>query len=141
MVKESCRIKAFQFLKQEKEKLSKIENNTYLNFEIQNYLKSKDLTIRQKKLLFKLRSRMIQVGNNYGRKILCPLCKMHRDDQQGLLECVMIKLSCRELYEQENANYQDIFSSDITKLTAISKLMQKCLNTREELIEEKSMMY
>ena len=81
-VKNSCKEKALKFLLQEKESLSKLENNSYCKLEMQNYLKDKIITIRQKKLLFRLRTRMVKVGYNFGRKILCPLCGIHSDDKK-----------------------------------------------------------
>ena len=101
---------------------------------MQSYLKSKELTIRQKKLLFRLKTRMVKVGFNYGRKVLCPLCYQHNDDQQGLLECVILKMNCKALYNIKDENYEHIFSKNIDKLKAISTLLQKILEVREELL-------
>ena len=136
-VKQSCREKAFQFLIKEKEKLSKLENNSYKKLEMQNYLKSKEITIRQKKLLFRLKTRMVKVGHNFGRKVLCPLCKLHSDDQKGLLECVLLKLNCKELYNRMNEKYDDIFSEKIQKIKMISTIIQKVLEERKELLVQK----
>ena len=76
------------------------------------------------------------MGFNYGRKVLCPLCKLHEDNQEGVLNCVVIKLNCKELYAKKDEKYEDIFSSDLEKLNKISRLFQKCLDTRAELLEE-----
>ena len=134
-VKESCRKIAFQFLINEKDKLSKLDHVSYHQLEMQTYLKSKDMTIRQKKLLFRLKTKMVKVGHNYGKKILCPLCQLHNDDQQGLLECVLLKINCKELYNRTNENYEHIFSKNIKELKTISVLMQKILEVREELLQ------
>ena len=124
-----------QFLIKEKEKLSKLENNSYDKLELQNYLKSKEITIRQKKLLFRLKTRMVKVGFNYGRKVLCPLCQLHNDDQQGLLKCVLIKLNCKELYIKKDEKYENIFSKNTEELKKIAILMQKIIEMREELLK------
>ena len=102
---------------------------------MQNYLKDKIITTRQKKLLFRLRARMVKVGYNFGRKILCPLCGLHSDDQKGLLECMILKINCKELYMKKNEKYEDIFSENIKDLKNISALMQKILDVREELLD------
>ena len=118
-VKESCKRKAFEYLLSEKENLSKLENNCYSNLKIQNYLSSPNLTIRQKKIMFKLRTRMTKVGYNFGKKVLCPLCLNHEDNQEEMLECVILKLQCKELYQKDDEKYDDVFSADINKISKI----------------------
>ena len=135
LIKKSCREKALQFLLKEKESLSKLENNSYNCLEMQSYLKNKRITIRQKKLLFRLKTRMVKVGYNYGRKVVCPLCGLHNDDQSGLLECVILKMNCKELYNKKNEKYEDIFSGNIEVLKNISTLLQKVIQVREELLD------
>ena len=79
---------------------------------------------------------MVKVGHNFGRKVLCPLCKLHSDDQKGLLECVLLKLNCKELYNRMNEKYDDIFSENIEKVKMISTIIQKVLEIREELLDQ-----
>ena len=105
----------------------------YSALKMQNYFRSSNLTIREKKLLFKLRTGMTKVGNNYGKKSLCPLCMSHEDNQEKMLECVILKLQCKELQQISDEKYEDIFSLDINK---ISKIFQKCFETREEIIAQ-----
>ena len=102
---------------------------------MQHYLKSNIITTRQKKLLFRLKTRMVNVGYNYGRKVLCPICKLHNDDQEGFLTSVLLKINCKELYNKKNEKYEDIFSKNIEDLKNISRLMQKVLEVREELLD------
>ena len=87
--------------------------------------------------MFRIRTRMFKVGYNFGRKVLCPLCRMHQDNQEGLLECIIIKLNCRELYENKDVKCEDIFSSNMSKLNSVTKLLKKCLEMREEILEER----
>ena len=68
---------------------------------------------------------------------MCPLCHLHEDDQRGLLDCIIIKLNCKELYGKRDEKYESIFSSNIEEITNISKLMQQCLRTREELLQQR----
>ena len=67
-VKEASKNKAFDDMIKEKEDLSKLGNNSYVSLKLQNYLISKNLTLRQKKLIFKLKCRMTKVGYNFGQK-------------------------------------------------------------------------
>ena len=80
---------------------------------------------------------MTKVGYNYGRKMLCPCCRLHEDNQEEMLNCIILKIKCPELYRQNKEKYKDIFSSDIDKLAKISKIYQKCFEIREEVIDEK----
>ena len=87
--------------------------------------------------MFRIRTRMVKVGKNFGKNNVCPLCNLHEDDQRGLLDCIILKLNCKRLYDRKNQTYESIFSSDIEKQIDISKLMQQCLRTREEIIFQK----
>ena len=79
---------------------------------------------------------MLKVGKNFGKNDMCPLCYLHEDDQKGLLDCISLKLNCKELYDKKEEKYEDIFSSKKEELLNISKLMQKCLRTREEILQQ-----
>ena len=63
LVKKSCTKVAYEHLIIEKNKLSKLKNMQYTELTMQKYLKSNQISTRMKKLLFKLRTRMIDVGN------------------------------------------------------------------------------
>ena len=71
----------------EKEKLSKIAKFTYAKLDIQPYLLDPNLPTKMKQLAFKWRTRMIQVGWNYGQKEQCPICRKSDDTQAHLLVC------------------------------------------------------
>ena len=77
MVKTACKKVAFEFLLKLKDGHSKGEDIVYGNFKLQNYLNSELFNTKQAKLLFKLRSRMVDVRNNYKNKykdnLLCPV--------------------------------------------------------------------
>ena len=136
-VKDSYKKKAMEFLLKEKESLSKLENLNYTSLSMQKYLKSNKVSTQHKKFIFRLRTRMLKVGRNFGKQNLCPLCHLHEDDQRGLLDCIIIKLNCKELYGKRDEKYESIFSSNIEEITNISKLMQQCLRTREELLQQR----
>ena len=66
---------------------------------------------------------------------LSQICGLHNDDQSGLLECVILKMNCKELYNKKNEKYEDIFSGNIEVLKNISTLLQKVIQVREELLD------
>ena len=103
---------------------------------MQNYLVNKNLTLRQKKLLFKLRTKMTKVGYNFGQKTLCPLCKLHEDSQERILECIILKIKCKELYQQKDEKYEDIFSPNTNKISSITNILHRCFETRREILAQ-----
>ena len=80
---------------------------------------------------------MTKVGYNFGKKRLCPLCSLHIDNQEEMLDCIILKIECKELYNIKDEKYDDIFSSDINKLSNISKIYKKCFQIREEILDER----
>ena len=109
---------------------------TYNNFQTKSYLTSSKISTRRKKLLFRARTRMLPVGDNFGKKEeLCPLCCLQRNTQFHLLECVVIKMHCPEiLANNTDSKYEDIFSDDPVKMNNVSKYLESSLRKREQLI-------
>ena len=117
---------------------------SHLNdFNYQEYLSSKLLTLRQKRLLFKFRIRMVSdIRDNYKNlfknSMHCPLCdhfseSTHYDDQPSLLTCPVIQKN-EELRNQiKTINYSDIFGSIDCQIPAI-KVLEKVLQYRISLL-------
>ena len=79
---------------------------------------------------------MLNVKHNYGIKGPCPLCSIRNDEQSHLLECLVIKLECPEVFEnKDNCVYNDIFSKDIDKMNNVAKLIHNAVRTREKLLK------
>ena len=78
---------------------------------------------------------MINVGHNYGRKVPCPMCKSDNGDtQQHMFNCVIMKISCRELFMNIESKYDDIFSQNLQELINISKICESLARKRREII-------
>ena len=78
---------------------------------------------------------MIQVGYNYGRKVSCPICKLNiPDTQQHMFDCVILKITCQELYNCTDVQYEDIYSSDLQKLLNVSKICETVARKRAAII-------
>ena len=125
IVKMSCKVTSFQYLLKEiKDKdMTKMKNVKYEKLEMQNYLKCEKINLKKKKILFKSRTRMLKVNHNFGNKSPCPLCELNDDEQSHLLECVIIKVKCPEIFEnRKNCKYEDIFSNDLKK----RMILQNC---------------
>ena len=131
MVKKACAKSAFEYLCEERG--SKTSGLKYSELKIQGYLKSENLSTKEKQLIFPLRTRMIPVSHNFGNKTKqCPLCLMGPDSQQHILECFIIRGSNKNIiFNTEAPQYNDIFSKDETKLKQISKIFSLALRTKE----------
>ena len=76
MVKNACMKVTLAYLLKEKEDKSKMINLEYKELKIQKYLTSDKLSKRKQKIIFKWRTRMIEVGNNFGQTKPCPTCQI-----------------------------------------------------------------
>ena len=65
LVKESYKSKAFDDLLYQQQQLSKGDNLIYGELKIRGYLKVQKIQPQQAKLIFKFRSRMVNVKQNY----------------------------------------------------------------------------
>jgi len=107
----------------------------YNQLRLQKYLKDETLSLSEKQLVFKLRSRMVEVGHNFGKKNECPLCMNEDDKQNHLMECVIIKVSSKKVFNNEKAKYEDIFGHNVKKIKQIVEIMEDALRCRELLLE------
>ena len=101
---------------------------------MQTYLKSQKISLIKKRVLFKARTRIINVPNNFGKKSQCPLCMtvspLNDNDQSHLIDCIIIKLACPEILENKsNCSYEDIFSNDLVIRTREKVLKEGAKNT------------
>ena len=104
---------------------------------MQPYLKTNEINISKKKLLFKARTRMLNVNDNFGEKILCPLCEIDLDNQKHLISCIILKMENSEIFRNEDeCKYDDIFSSDTKKMKFIASLLENAMKTREKILNK-----
>ena len=104
---------------------------------MQPYLKSNKINLRKKKILFKARTRMLNVKWNFGDKTLCPVCELESDQQEHLLQCFFIKLKCTSILENKNnCRYEDIFSKDLKKQNNVADLLIEAIRTREVILNK-----
>ena len=106
----------------------------YAKLDIQNYLISDKLTTHEAKLLFKIRTNMLDFRVNFKSKygkgqitdeyLLCPICKNHVDNEENIF-------ICSELRNVSNAKFNDIFSNDMNLVAKTIKQFQKLWNARK----------
>ena len=136
LVKEKIRVSAHSYLLQKKEKLSKLDNLTS-DFNFKEYLSTDKLSISEKQLLFKLRTRMIPVKGNfssmYKDDLSCHLCNMNlKESQEHLLSCSFLT----HVNEGSSVEYLDIYHTNLEKQIRAVKHWSILLKTRTIKLNE-----
>ena len=114
--------------------MTKINDIHYKKLELQKYLESCQIFTHRKKLLFKIRTKMVNVNYNYGKKIKCPLCQTDEDTQVHLTKCSILKDSLPDIYTSD-IDLKDAFDVDVEKADKLAKNVEKILQRRAELLD------
>ena len=134
IVKEKLQLKVMAYLIALQNKHTKSEK---LNHEVkmQEYLTSSNLTLSDKKLLFKLRSKMLRIKGNfssmYRRNMSCSLCldEQTEENENHLLCCPFVARNIQN--DIKNVKYEDVFK-DITKQKMAVKTFKQIMNLYEK---------
>ena len=128
--------KALQFLNSKKG--NKCIQVSHKKLEIQKYLMPNPMSNIQRKFLFQLRSRMLDLKVNFQgshQKFLCELCKNHQDDQKSLLICS--QLDSQNSLVESIPKYEDIFDEKPEVQIKIVSILQEKFKLRKHLLAEK----
>ena len=136
MVKKALNETVMHYLELQKgSKTAKLESD---HLSIQEYLKSQSLTVNEKKLIFKLRSNMVIIANNYNGKGKCKLCDIQQKSQTHLLNCIFIKgVNSQVMFNPHLRGVleDDIYSNNILKVKNAAILFKEALRSSELLHE------
>ena len=108
-------------------------------FKIQSYLKNDKFSFQEKQLLFKLRTRMIDVKDNFKtmyNNLDCNLC--NEDTVQSdahLLECSYLINTSTQLNNNHTSEYEDIFGDNKEQLR-ITKLYMNLFKIKSNFEEK-----
>ena len=133
LVKVKAKEFALEKLTRKKNTHSKMEKLDYNEIKIQKYLLSEQLKPKQKRLIFKYRTRMAEFGENYrgGRsQVMCPLCETHLDNQELSYQCLEIRSKLKIM-----GKIEDIFKEEISLETV--ETIEKISELRRTWLEEK----
>ena len=141
-VSQACKKITLKYLLREKERHKKGYHLNYQRLEIRDYLVSDKFTTAESKLLFKLRTEMLEVKSNFKGKykkknqtedqyLCCQLCKSHIDTQENLLLCTQLNEN-----NKYNILYSNFFSPDINTVAYTVKQFKKLWRVREEKLSE-----
>ena len=111
----------------------------YEKLKMQAYLEPNKYSIHLKKTIFLLRSRMLEIGENYKKnkkKSECPLCKDENSpDSQAHL------LMCPELIENEvvtkKIEYDDLFEDKIEDQAQVALIIMKKFKMRKKILKKR----
>ena len=102
---------------------------------MQPYLRNEELSIQNKKLMFRIRNRLIDVKTNfktkYNNNLECRLCAAPEESQSHLVECSEI-VNNEELKKALcSYKYSYIFSTELKIQTKLVKAWQLIMKTRK----------
>ena len=140
LVDERIQLLSARYLLSLKDSHSKSVNLKY-STEMQHYLRNENLSIEEKKLFFRIKTRQIGVKCNlkskYKDNLECRLCGADEESQPHQVECSEL-LSDFELKDAlRDYKYEDIFSSNIAVQTHLIKTWRKLLNVRRIKLKDK----
>ena len=131
IVKIKAKEYALKTLKRRQEMHRKMKSVIYTEMKSQSYLSSEKIKNDQKKIIFKYRTRMARFGENFRggtEQKICPLCKLHLDNQEMSMQCpeiinkVEIKGKLEDLFKDE---IKPEIIETITKITKIRKEIEE----------------
>ena len=137
-VKSKIEKAAFEFLIEEKVSQSKICDIEYKKLEIQNYLKAAVFNNSEIELLFKLRSKTLELKSNYKKKYFnkldCSLkdCYFEENQEHLFSSCQILQNKLR--VKDKTVSYKDIFSRSTKKQNKVTKIFSKLLDIRTDLL-------
>ena len=131
LIKKQIKELAFMKLMLTKERHSKMNNLEYYTLEMQEYLKDKQISTSQAKMLFKFRTRMAYFSDNfkggYPTKP-CPLCGLSDDTQSHSFQCKIINENIKV-----EGTIKDIFMPTVDK--KVAKTIVNIMKLRENYEE------
>jgi hypothetical protein len=116
---------------------SKMASVNYETLKIQPYFIDGSLNSGDVKLLFSLRTRMVNVRCNYKNSYdihCCPLCESDEDTQEHLLVCPTINPRPPEVV------YTDIFCDDQVKRNETLRALKDALERREKELNKEEVL-
>ena len=132
-LKREITVAALSYLKEIGRNHSKVRNEMYTHLNGMSYFSSNRFTPDLSNLLFKFRTRMFNVRNNFRnyykqQNTVCPVCQDGEDSQEHLFKCKLI----RKTVETHGSVYEDIFSDDVDTLLKVANVLKQLAKVRED---------
>ena len=128
---------AFSHLKELASTHSKVNSAIYEDLNGMDYFSDPRFTPDLSNLLFKFRTRMYNVRNNFrnnykNQNMLCPICADSEDSQEHLFECKPVW----DNLQRSDCKYEDIFSNDCDILLNVATILNKLVKIRDSFNTE-----
>ena len=147
IVKEACKSYSFKKLLTEKAKHKKGSKLTYNKLKIQKYLITDKISTKEAKLLFKVRTEMIEVKQNYKNKytkksnepleneeaLLCPLCHDHVDNAENVFKCSTLSINNEN---DQSKHFNNLFSNNMNTVATAIKQFSYLWRIRQQKLEK-----
>jgi hypothetical protein len=130
ILKEEMKKNAFRYLNNKRGQ--KGEEIQYSCLEMCEYLlpTNSNLTIEQKREMFAVRNRMINIENNFPKKDTLAICECgNKEDMQHIYNCELLS----DNKQKQSLAYNDIFNGNVKQQTIVYKLFKHNLEKREQL--------
>ena len=129
-IKEKVKMLAFQYLIKLKDEHTKMSNLSYDSLKIQSYFTSSKVSAKQAKSIFKFRTNMANVKENFHfmyneTNLSCPDCHQILDTQQHLLDHSDQDINQDKYFNMFRAGYHQ-------DKVLLSRIMDQVLNRRPE---------
>ena len=136
VLKSSVRKEGFKYLLECQKDKSKIKDIKYSSLKLQEYLGcQRPTTIKEKCLLFKARTRMLDLKSNFklGQTDLsCSRCGTGEESQRHVLSCPAVMQGDTSLVS-ETSCYEDLLGEDPDRVETLGKILNKNFDVFEKL--------
>ena len=128
-----------QYIEGLKEKHSKTQQYDTSRLSLAQYLVDSRFTKSERELLFKLRSRTVEVKNNFQnanpQSLLCDLCNLFTCTQEHVVSCPVLTPHCKIVnIKSVNVNHSHIYGN-VDQQLAYIKIYSQFWDSRKLLIE------
>ena len=120
-------------MNEEKKTLNKVSHIEYEEFELQNYLKNKEINNQLAKFIFVLRCRMLDISANYKNKVSSKWCPNTEDNQEHLLICPQL---LNHQLVLKIPKYENLFGNNIQKQMEVAAIIYENYTKRKKKIQD-----
>ena len=136
LVKKNVKKEAFKYLNDQKSTQSKTEKIGYQKLEIQDYLIDENCNTKLSKLIFKARTKMLDIKTQLKWKYddnTCIECGENEETGDEILRCKSLQDANGRA---DGPEYEWFYSKYVKKIIEVGKMMGEGLKKRERLIED-----
>ena len=84
------------------------------------------INIEEKRSLFAIRNRMVNIGNNFGKMEICEYCNM-KEDMEHIYNCQYLNK------QQNEISFGKVYTGNINEQNQILRIFEKNMNERRKI--------